>query len=445
MGTRLRILLETSDATLWKLGTGMLEHHGHRVTKGAAMGKSNGTDTDPAAENWGIHDRVTQLRIWGTDIVFPLAEVGDDEPILGASPACAIRIDDPLKQVSRLHARLVRTKRGWMVFDLESKNGIRLDGAQQAEGALTPGTELGLGGVVLVAESAQLAELRGYLARLLGRSDARREYVDRALRSVRAAVTRHVPLVLSGQGELVSVASSLHGHVIGRDKPFILCDRRRRRAEGDVRSVANISDPSQALHAAIGGSLCLLRRRMPQDTSPIGDEFSLPRPRVQIIICTGADERAAADAWRALPADPVVIPPLAERANELDRIISEYATEALKELGTAHTAFPEEDVDWVRFYSASTLTEIEKGTRRLVALRAGGNVSSAAERLGMAAVSLSRWFGRRDHIDEVRASRTKPRRPGRQGGEPRNRRGDRGGKRRGPRVVGNWITGSGEV
>lgn len=387
------------------------------------------TDTDPAAQNWGIHDRVTQLRIWGTDVVFPLAEIGDDEPVLGTSPACAIKLDD--KQVSRVHARLVRTKRGWMVFDLESKNGIRLDGARQAEGALTPGTELGLGGVVLVAESPQLIALRGYLARLLGWSDARREYIDRALRSVRAAATRLVPLVLSGHGELVSFASSLHGHVIGRDKPFILCDRRRRRAEADVRSVANISDPSQALRAAIGGSLCLLRRRMPEDTLPIVDEFSRPRPRVQLIICTAAGERTAADAWRTLPADPIVMPSLTERANELDRIISEYATEALKELGTTHTSFPEEDFDWVRSHSASTLAEIEKGTRRLIALRAGGNLSSAASRLGMAPVSLSRWFGRRDHIDEVRASRAKP----------RNRGGDRDGKRRGARVA-IWVTGS---
>ncbi len=387
------------------------------------------TDTDPAAQNWSIHDRVTQLRIWGTNVVFPLAEVGDDEPVLGTSPACAIKLDD--KQVSRVHARLVRTKRGWMVFDLESKNGIRLDGAQQAEGALTPGTELGLGGVVLVAESPELTALRCYLARLLGWSDARREYIDRALRSVRAAATRLVPLVLSGQGEIVSFASSLHGHAIGRDKPFILCDRRRRRAEADVRSVANISDPSQALRAAIGGSLCLLRRRMPEDTLPIVDEFSRPRPRVQLIICTAAGERTAADAWRTLPADPIVMPSLTERANELDRIISEYATEALKELGTTHTSFPEEDFDWVRSHSASTLAEIEKGTRRLIALRAGGNLSSAASRLGMAPVSLSRWFGRRDHIDEVRASRAKP----------RSRGGDRDGKRRGPRVA-NWVTGN---
>jgi hypothetical protein len=382
------------------------------------MANSEGTDTDPAAENWGINDRVTQLRLWGTGVVFPLPVVGDD-PILGASPVCSIRIDDPLKQVSRLHARLSRTRKGWMVFDLESKNGVHFDGAQQAEGALAPGTELGIGGVVLVAESARLTALRGYLARLLGFADARQNDLDRALRSVRAAATRLVPLVLSGQGELVSIASSLHDHVIGHDKPFILCDRRRRRADADVRSVANIDDPREALRAAIGGSLCLLCHRMPHDTFAITEEFSRSRPRVQIVMCTPGD--TPADAWQSYPADPIVIPRLAERQHELDRIIYEYAVEAVKEVGTAHTTFTGEDLDWVRSHSASTHAEVEKGTRRLVALRAAGNISSAAMRLGMAPVSLSRWFGRRDHIDEVRASRTPPRRAGRQGGRQQPR------------------------
>jgi hypothetical protein len=377
------------------------------------MENSDGTGTDPAAGTWGINDRVTQLRLWGTGVVFPLSDVGGD-PILGASPACSIRIDDPLRQVSRIHARLSRTRKGWMVFDLDSKNGLHLDGAQQAEGALAPGTELGIGGVVLIAESAQLTALRDYLARLLGFADACQSVLDRALRSVRAAATRLVPLVLSGQGELVSIASSLHDHVIGRDKPFILCDRRRRRADADVRAVANIDDPLQALRAAIGGSLCLLCRRMPHNTSAIAEEFSRSRPRVQIVMCTPGD--SPADAWQSYPADPIVIPRLDERQHELDRIIYEYAVEAIKGLGTAHTTFTEEDLDWVRTHSASTHAKIEKGTRRLVALREAGNVSRAAARLGMAPVSLSRWFGRRDHIDEIRASRTAPRRAGRPAG-----------------------------
>ena len=403
-----------------EVGAEMPEHH-ERGSNGAAMAHSNGTHTNPAAENWGITDQVTQLRISGSNVVYPLSELGG-EPTLGASVECAIKIDDPSKQVSRLHARLMRTHETWLVFDLGSKNGIHIDGVQQPAGALAPGTELGIGGVVLVAESVQLSVLRGFLARLLGWGDDRRAQVDRAMRAVRAAATRLVPLVLSGPGELVSIAASLHAHAIGRDKPFVVCDHRRREADADVRSATNISNPSQAVRAAIGGSLCLLRRRMPSDMSSITEEFSRPNPRVQLILCT-TSERTAGSALRSYPADPIVIPHITEREHELDRIISEYADDAIHELGTARTTFTAEDLDWVRSHSASTLAEIEKGTRRLVALRAGENLSSAAARLGMAPVSLSRWFARRDHLDEVRASRTKPRQVAGQARGPRRRRG----------------------
>jgi len=377
------------------------------------------TTTNPAAENWGITDPVIQLRILGSDVIYPLSDLGA-EPTLGSSVECSIKIDDPSKQVSRRHARLVRAPEAWLVFDLSSKNGIHIDGVQQPVGALAPGTELGLGGVVLVAESAQLSALRGFLARLLGWGDDRRAQVDRALRAVRAAATRLVPLVLSGTGELVSIAASLHAHAIGRDKPFVVCDRRRREANADVRSAMNISNPPQAVRAAIGGSLCLLRRRMPSDMSSINEEFSRPNPRVQLIMCTPS-EHSAGSALRSFPADPIVIPHMTDREHELDRIISEYAADAIHELGTARPTFTAEDLDWVRSRSASTLGEIEKGTRRLIALRAAGNLSSAAARLGMAPVSLSRWFARRDHLDEIRMSRTKPRQTARGKGSRRRR------------------------
>lgn len=42
-----------------------------------------------------------------------------------------------------------------------------------------------------------------------------------------------------------------------------------------------------------------------------------------------------------------------------------------------------------------TLAEIEKATLRLVAIEMSSNLSRAAERLGMAPVSLTRWVGRR--------------------------------------------------
>jgi hypothetical protein len=91
----------------------------------------------------------------------------------------------------------------------------------------------------------------------------------------------------------------------------------------------------------------------------------------------------------------MIIPPLAERTDELDRIISEYAREATVEFGVTRSVFTDEDHDWVRAHSAGSLPDIHKATRRVVALHASRTPSEAARRLGMAAVSLSRWFGRR--------------------------------------------------
>ena len=153
------------------------------------------------------------------------------------------------------------------------------------------------------------------------------------------------------------IALSLHIHVHGHDKPFIVCDRRRRQGDADVRSVANYKDPLRALRAAIGGSLCLLRRRLPPAASAVLNEVRRSKPRVQLVICEYEKDRGLAE---SLVADPIVIPPLAERGHELDRIISEYATEAMRELAAPRSTFTEREHDWVRTHAASTLTEISR-------------------------------------------------------------------------------------
>jgi hypothetical protein len=214
---------------------------------------------------------------------------------------------------------------------------------------------------------------------------------------VRLTATRRTPLVLSGDSDLVPIALSLHTHVRGHDKPFILCDPRRRRSKADLRLVENSKDVRQTLRSAIGGSLCLLRRRLPSGAAAVLDEIRRSRPRVQLIICT-SEERGTAE---LLVADPLMIPPLSERGHELDRIIFEYATEAMREMNIPRSVFTEKDHEWVRTHAASSLPEIEKATRRLVALRADRTLSAAASRLGMATVSLSRWLGRRDVLDEL--------------------------------------------
>jgi len=112
---------------------------------------------------------------------------------------------------------------------------------------------------------------------------------------------------------------------------------------------------------------------------------------VQLVVC--ADERDADHPFLVRPA-PIHLPPLAERAAEIDRVIAEYAADACAELGVSPGSFTKSDHAWVRGH-ATTLAEIDKAALRLVALRTSRNMSDAATRLGMAPVSLSRWFGRR--------------------------------------------------
>ena len=91
---------------------------------------------------------------------------------------------------------------------------------------------------------------------------------------------------------------------------------------------------------------------------------------------------------------PIQIPALSVRQHELDRIIDEYAQDAVVVLRSS-ASFTKIDRDWVRTHSATSLPEIEKGAWRLVALRKGGSVARAAELLVMSHASLGEWFARR--------------------------------------------------
>jgi hypothetical protein len=57
--------------------------------------------------------------------------------------------------------------------------------------------------------------------------------------------------------------------------------------------------------------------------------------------------------------------------------------------------FTPADLEWMADQSAASLTDIEKGTMRLVARKISDNLGQAAALLGMAPVSLARWLDRR--------------------------------------------------
>jgi pSer/pThr/pTyr-binding forkhead associated (FHA) protein len=364
------------------------KHRETRMQRSASHSLSP-TRTDSATREWAIDDAVVRLREWASGNAHPLPEPPINECALGASETCEVRLDDPAGLISRVHARLIRRQGRWLLFDACSKNGLRLDGARRSEIVLEPGLEIGVGGVTLIAESMLSIALRGFLARLLGYSQERAEIVDQALRSVRMAARRRASLLLCGEGDLVPIALSIHRHVCGADRPFVVCDPRRQSGRATVRSPANYSTGMQALVAATGGTLCVRRQRLPPDFREVAEALRAPSSRVHVVVCVETLEES-----ETCRVAPIVIPPLTSREAELDQIIHEYAEEAVNELRAPEPGFLAADHAWVRQYASASLPDIEKATLRLVALRASRNVSRAAERLGMAPVSLSRWLDR---------------------------------------------------
>ena len=352
------------------------------------------TKTDTAAHEWSLDDRVMHLREWGTDTIHVLpqpAAIGLDHLPIGSAETCALQLHDHTGHISRLHASLVQnTATKWLLHDLGSKNGIRLDGARCSKIELAAGDEIGIGSLTLIAESRRSVQLRGFLARLLGWRGERVQVIDHALRSIRMAVTRRTALVLCGDGDLVPIARAIHRRAFGVDRPFIVCDPRRRQSEATVRSPANYEAGMPAFKAATRGSLCVRNLRLPRDFRRVVAALRASDSQVRLVICIQTAEECEEDL-----AVPITIPPLDTRPDEIDRIITEYAEDATVELGTLRANFLPADRDWVRIHSASSLPDIEKATLRLVAIRESRNLSAAAARLGMAPVSLSRWIGRR--------------------------------------------------
>jgi hypothetical protein len=234
------------------------------------------------------------------------------------------------------------------------------------------------------------AALRGYLARILGWSAE--QAVESALRSIALSITYRVALVLLGDADLVSIAQALHRRTVGADRPFVVCDPRRPVQRASVRTPASHESGVGAVRAALGGSLCLRRRRLPRDLRPMAILLRGPDAPVQLIVCAEASHDV--DPFLLRPA-PILVPPLGARAAELPRIIDEYACDAISALGADDAGFAEGDRTWVLDHAAARLADIETATLRRVALRMSRTVAEAARRLGMSHVSLHQWIGRR--------------------------------------------------
>jgi signal transduction histidine kinase/ActR/RegA family two-component response regulator len=77
----------------------------------------------------------------------------EDLAVLGRDPSCSIVLDDA--DVSRQHARIRRTERGYSIEDLGSRNGTLVNGIPIQEGALRFGDKIHVGPAVLLLFTRQ--------------------------------------------------------------------------------------------------------------------------------------------------------------------------------------------------------------------------------------------------------------------------------------------------
>jgi pSer/pThr/pTyr-binding forkhead associated (FHA) protein len=79
-------------------------------------------------------------------------EIGEQPLVIGRVPECDIPLSDP--NVSRRHAEIRRQGTGFVVNDLGSTNGTRVNGATVKDRALNNGDEITVGATKLRFEAS---------------------------------------------------------------------------------------------------------------------------------------------------------------------------------------------------------------------------------------------------------------------------------------------------
>jgi hypothetical protein len=360
---------------------------------------------------WAIDDQVIRLREWATDTAHPLSEGAGPPLTIGTAKTCSIRVRGSSPRVAREHAHLERSRGRWHIVDLGSRHGLFIDGVRRERAELRPGIEISLGeSVTLLAESPRLIALREALVRLLGLGASSRGMVDLTLRKLRAHSTQRPILILGGERnerDLVSIAQELHRLTLTDQRPFVVCHRRGSSTTNPKKhSIWATANGLSALAKADGGTLCLLNGELPRDLIGILVSMLHRERRAQIVLCA----RDVEDVEFQAPS--LVIPPLGARKTELDRLITEYAREAARHLScTEPIQLSPAERAWIRAAAGDSVSGLQRATFRLVAVRASGSVSAAAERLDMSHVALFRWLNRRgfSKLEQDRPARPRPR------------------------------------
>jgi DNA-binding NtrC family response regulator len=277
---------------------------------------------------------------------------------IGSSPECDLVLEDPT--VSRLHARLEYEREGFRLTDLQSKNGVRVDGVCVRDATLEAGQEIRLGEVSLrFALDARVVEVElareSSFGRLIGVSSQMREIFALLARVAPSDATVLIEGA-SGTGKEL-VAEAIHLHSRRADGPLVVFDCSAVASDlieselfGHVRGAFTgaVADRQGVFEAAHGGTLFideigelpgslqpkLLRALESGEVRPVGSTDVLSTD-VRVVAATNRnlnqeieEGRFRADLYYRLAVIHVRLPPLAQRPEDIPLLVRHVLAQA---------------------------------------------------------------------------------------------------------------------
>ncbi|MBD0348855.1 MAG: DUF3662 domain-containing protein [Thermoleophilia bacterium] len=147
--TRPRVLMETDadlDVGVFGIATRMIQMQGDAAPAAAAEPGATmiyRPEPEPAPPDAPAPDAPASLNVNGT-----AHELARERIVIGRSKDCDIRLDDP--NVSRRHAEVRREGQTYWVVDLDSTNGVAVNGQRLKRSQLADGDRITVGSTELV-------------------------------------------------------------------------------------------------------------------------------------------------------------------------------------------------------------------------------------------------------------------------------------------------------
>lgn len=325
--------------------------------------------------------------------------------VVGREPPCEIVVRD--SSISRQHARFTMRNGEIWAEDLDSRNGtVRADRRIQRE-RLEPGDDVLVGTARLVLVGTQpRPERKSEIPTDLGGFVIQNEKMKRLYEDVARVARTNVPVLIlgeSGSGK-EHAAEAVHGFSTRKDGPFVVVNCAAippslleatlfghergaftgavgkaagmfERANGGTLFLDEIGELTSSAQAA------LLRAAESQRISRIGSSTDLAVD-VRLVAATHCDLDAMVedgtfrqDLYFRLNGIKLVVPPLRERADEIDLLVQKFVEQSRQEWNVRVEGVTANAMDVLRAYSwPGNVRQLRHAIERAALLSTGGKI-----------------------------------------------------------------------